>query len=405
MRKFILLLLVAVIGTSCVKNNSSQLSEEEKKYDFEYLYKELKESYPYFYINKRLNNVDWLANKNDYLKRISETRNDKEFFIAINEILGDLNNDHTDTYPTIIYDYFYKGYKGALAEYGMYKSYVEELEKTDTVKTKYWSSIKEQLQEVKHTKIAESQEKNLDGIETQNLMIDLKKEDYVAILRIKSFSYDLVAEDSKRLKTFFQNDLKNYANLIIDIQGNEGGDTTYWMDHIVSYLIKDSLNYTVNYGFKNSERIRKFKPSYFKKKYNYKDLDLENLPQELKTNEYLIYSTEQSIAPKSTQKYQGNIYLLVDGLVYSSAEALAHFFKTTKIGKVVGERTNGDGVGTDPLLLTLPNSGIVVRFTGEMGLNPDGSANEEAKTTPDISIEAVSSDERLHNLLIQITEN
>lgn len=74
------------------------------------------------------------------------------------------------------------------------------------------------------------------------------------------------------------------------------------------------------------------------------------------------------------------------------------------MGKVVGERTNGDGVGTDPLLLTLPNSGIVIRFTGEMGLNPDGSANEEMKTIPDVLIKANSGEERLKQLLLQIKE-
>lgn len=37
----------------------------------------------------------------------------------------------------------------------------------------------------------------------------------------------------------------------------------------------------------------------------------------------------------------------------------------------------------DPVLLALPHSGLVIRFPIGMGLNPDGSANLEAGTTPD----------------------
>jgi len=35
----------------------------------------------------------------------------------------------------------------------------------------------------------------------------------------------------------------------------------------------------------------------------------------------------------------------------------------------------------------LPNSGLIVRFPGEMGLNPDGTVNEEVKTIPDVYVE------------------
>jgi hypothetical protein len=37
--------------------------------------------------------------------------------------------------------------------------------------------------------------------------------------------------------------------------------------------------------------------------------------------------------------------------------------------------------------MLLPNSGIIIRFSSCMGLNPDGTANEEYHTTPDIYVE------------------
>ncbi|MCH2031927.1 MAG: S41 family peptidase [Tenacibaculum sp.] len=397
MKKLIVFLLVVIFNSGCEKDKS-QLTSQEKLEDFDFLYMELEASYPYFHINERLNNIDWLSRRNIYQDQILKTKNDKDFLKALNSILDDLNNDHTDIYPTLNYNYFLKAYQIGFREYGLYKSYIEELEKTDTIKTNYWSSIDKELYEI------EAISEDL-GETKQESNLTIEEKDSIAIIKIRSFSYDLIEEDAKRLKMFFQKKLTNYSTLIIDIQGNEGGDTSYWSDNIVNYLIKDTVKYTVNYAFKNSKRIREFKPSYFEKTYSYEDLDLNQVPQEIKSDEYLIYSTEAKIIPKSKKRYQGNVFLVVDKDVYSSAEALAHFFKTTKIGIVVGERTNGDGVGTDPLLLTLPNSGIVIRFTGEMGLNPDGSANEEMKTTPDVLIKANSREERLNHLLLQIKEN
>lgn len=54
---------------------------------------------------------------------------------------------------------------------------------------------------------------------------------------------------------------------------------------------------------------------------------------------------------------------------------------------MVGTDTGGDGIGFDPIPIVLPNSGLIIRFPGEMGLNPDGTVNEEVKTIPDVYVE------------------
>ncbi|MCT4629484.1 S41 family peptidase [Winogradskyella sp.] len=108
------------------------------------------------------------------------------------------------------------------------------------------------------------------------------------------------------------------------------------------------------------------------------------------------------ITPSTNKAYSGKIYLLVDEAVFSSSEALAFFCKATNFATVVGETTSGNGVGTDPLLITLHHSGVVIRFTREMGLNLDGSANEKTKTEPDVLIKASNKIERRNILLKQI---
>lgn len=83
--------------------------------------------------------------------------------------------------------------------------------------------------------------------------------------------------------------------------------------------------------------------------------------------------------------YSGNIYLLVDRGVFSSSEGFAIFCKDSGWAKVVGnENTGGDGVGIDPIVFKLPNSGLAVRSTAEKGLNKDGSSNLENGTSLDL---------------------
>jgi C-terminal processing protease CtpA/Prc len=82
--------------------------------------------------------------------------------------------------------------------------------------------------------------------------------------------------------------------------------------------------------------------------------------------------------------FTGKIYVLVDRANYSSAEKFCVFCKATEWATLIGEETGGDGIGFDPIFISLPNSGLLVRFPAGMGLNPSGRANEEYHTMPDI---------------------
>ena len=105
---------------------------------------------------------------------------------------------------------------------------------------------------------------------------------------------------------------------------------------------------------------------------------------------------ENTIEPNQSGKaFEGKIYLLADDEVFPSTETLAYFCKATQFTTVAGTQTNGDGIGNDPLLITLPNSGVIIRFTDEMALNPDGSSNEEMRMIPDIILKRKTKKERL----------
>src|SRR5690606_21955752 len=94
-----ILISTTISGCSTGKESMSisnrELTMEEKLEDFEYMYNILEENYPFFKVNERVNGVDWLGNKNEYIEKIKQTKNDEEFAKKLNEIIGELNNGHT----------------------------------------------------------------------------------------------------------------------------------------------------------------------------------------------------------------------------------------------------------------------------------------------------------------------
>ena len=77
LRKLILAIVTVLIFVGFSK--AQTLSEKQKIEDFEYLYKILKENYPYFGVLEREQNIKWLDYKVDFEKAIKETKTDKEF--------------------------------------------------------------------------------------------------------------------------------------------------------------------------------------------------------------------------------------------------------------------------------------------------------------------------------------
>ncbi len=74
--------------------NPKKLSKAEMVADFEYLFKELKENYPFFEVLKRKYDIDFIKNHDIYLKKVKDSKSDQEFIKNLNEIMADLNNYH-----------------------------------------------------------------------------------------------------------------------------------------------------------------------------------------------------------------------------------------------------------------------------------------------------------------------
>jgi hypothetical protein len=108
--------------------------------------------------------------------------------------------------------------------------------------------------------------------------------------------------------------------------------------------------------------------------------NLPHYPPEIKTQFKKFIIAEKTFASVKNAKTLKK-YLLVNHVVYSSAESMAKYYKESGYAILVGSRTGGDGngIGMGPVLCMLPNSGIYFRVTTNMALDADGSADDEVK--------------------------
>jgi len=388
MKKRVLFIIISIFSITLIAYlairtmtslDDKQLTQKQKLDDFEYMYSILKDNYPYFEVNKRQNAVDWLSKKDKYLSKIKATNDDDSFFKALQSILSQLNNGHASMLNK---DY-----------YLLMKSLYEQ----DTSRDKAWlkqlnnATAKERYSTMLSSKVAP-----LDSnyIAPNNVKTSILEKDKIAYMALHSFNSFNITGDMKIITPFLQS-IKNYKELIIDIRGNGGGDSRYWSDNIAPMLLNKQVNDTQYLAFRGGSFVEQFVKDRFgfgySRLHKISDIDngtLKNLPPELK-EEFKYYTNNNiSYAPKNSIGFSGKIYLLVDGGVFSSAEAFAVFAKDTGFATLVGDKTGGDGIGFDPAVCTLPNSGYIFRFPLEMGLTSDGTSNFEHKTEPDIKVSA-----------------
>ncbi|RDY26556.1 peptidase S41 [Romboutsia weinsteinii] len=364
---FICIITTLLIG--CTDTKDISLSQSEKIEDFKYLYKVIEEGYPYLEVNKRVNNVDWLANKEKYLERIKNTKNDEEFISEMTSILSDLNNGHTHTInDESIYEFF----KEIYTDSGEF-DFLEDEKVVDRYKSIGTTSENNKSPIVKKDVTVKDVIKNKVGYMHLPQMY-INEEDI-------KFDMEIIGE--------YINTLENHQALIIDIRGNSGGNDAYWRN-IVKKLITEDITSTgyVLARYKNEVMIN----YYDKLGLSFQNINklpkevLENAPEEVTKDFNLFFESKLTIPSDKTSKFKGNIYLLVDDIVYSSAESFAIFCKQTGFATLIGERTGGDGGGVTPILFNLENSGLIVRMTTDMFLTGDGVCNEEFKTTPDYEV-------------------
>ena len=161
---------------------------------------------------------------------------------------------------------------------------------------------------------------------------ELEIADGLATLKLKTFDFRLIEKYNLKASKFYEeifdkiNESKA-TSLIIDLRGNTGGRNEF-ADEMIPFILQS-----------DADELLKTTISWDGKVRNY------------------------AFPKKAKSAFEGDIYLLVDGVTYSAGASLARFLKEFGNAKVIGEETGtryeGFAAGSTQMI-TLPNSGFKI---------------------------------------------
>ena len=364
----LVLLLCACGGAPGFTASAEEPAPYEK--DYAYLWEQLEESYPYLpYLRSR--GLDTEEIRTRYARELPQIQNDGAFLLLLNRMFSELGRfAHLDAIGP--------------EAYRMYRSVF--LEDEESAALPFTDGFRKVLLDERLSSLYQA-----DGEHTQAQQ-DAARLPRAAVfyypdckalhLRLPSFSQELVARD----RNLVADALARYPeaeHILFDITGNTGGSDLYWLENLVAPF---GCDFTFEYRqfYRASPLFDRY----------YADLDtvaateLADVPlwvEDLGLNRAILSTVTmpeanggQAVACPAQR------WLVADGAVFSAADKFAAFCAATGWARVVGRRTAGDGLGLTPVLLLLPESGVLVRFAITAGENPDGSMNAARGTAPEI---------------------
>ncbi|WP_156951066.1 S41 family peptidase [Saccharibacillus sacchari] len=395
-------LLLTTSSERIAQAEKDSLTADQKVEDVAYLYKLMKENYPYIELSERITGLDWFSRQDYYAQRAAASEDDEAFLNILEQLLGRLGNGHTAMVSKEEYASALRLFLQLQDERGTHGPWVDQLQQPQVVERYQGAQSASEVERKKAEEPANSETSDKYRIASELLGRQLRarnplkfetlEEGRVAYLKIPGLQSERKEADLKQILPFLE-EQKDADALIFDIRGNGGGDSDYWF-RIVQRLTNQPRSWTTYQLFRGGEFAKPFIESKMGISYaqllpidELKDEHLPSLPPETFTD-FDRYSKDQAqITPYEPIGFEGRIYLLVDAGVFSSAEAWANFAKESDWATLVGERTGGDGIGWEGAYVALPNSGYVFRMELMMGLDATGASNFEARTLPDIEVD------------------
>lgn len=371
--------------TTQLDGNWMYLSQEQRVKDFDYLYNMLKENYPYFGVSKR-SGFDLDQKYLEVREKVKKCKNDEEFFELLNDYCGS-EIGHIDLWGTRYFEETKqcKEWASEYAYYGKIHSILDnEVSKENYAKMLAYYERKEE--QALGNEVQQQQEDT--GEVFKNVETRIIEKDKIAYMAIHTFDMNDYEASKKQILDFYK-EVKTYPNLIIDIRNNGGGGMSYYDDLIVGPNITKPVTVSTYYFLKGGENNKSLLS--LGDNEEIKVEPIEKAPYLPHLNaldrdafDYFV-KNDYTIHPLGKEKlFNGHIWMLVNERNYSSSEYAAMFSKESGFATLVGRTTGGDGIGVDPLIFILPESGLVVQYGAIYGTTKDGKSSEEFGTTPDI---------------------
>ena len=201
-------------------------------------------------------------------------------------------------------------------------------------------------------------------------------------IKIRSFAQETVERDRHLVRQAIEQ-YPEAEHVIFDITGNSGGSDWYWMQNIVA-----PFGGSYSFHYRNFYRSARTSEAFYGHVPSVETASLTDAPDwalDLGLDRCFL---TQAVLPEEGGEAPitdctARRWVLIDERVYSASDKFAAFCKTTGWATLVGRPSRGDGLGTTPVLVLLPNTGLLVRFSATAGENPNGSMNARIGTAPD----------------------
>lgn len=326
-----------------------------------------------------------------FRKRVEESENDYEFWEALNDS------------AQMCTGYWHIGLN---SPYWSMTAGLTLSDESDTIKStgkdekssilKYWDVLLSQ----NSYQYKSSRQQRIPAEPMPKLKIIDEK---TAVITIPTFAYNSQREEAGKMLIEYMKQVSDYENVILDLQGNRGGNDTFVYYNLIAPNIDEIITKVGLRFFKMSNDIMEAnlisrvgsEPKRYRIGYEeevvYGSAPISQLPEELQVEnsdygnaDYFIRN-DKIIFPRFNHKIlKGKIWVLTYSENYSAAETFVSFCKSTGFAVLVGKQTKGDGGGGQPLWFSLPNSRLEGSVTSLWRLNEDGTNNIEEGTKPDI---------------------
>lgn len=206
---------------------------------------------------------------------------------------------------------------------------------------------------------------------TPSPQFELSEKEDLAVLKLPRSFYNKKIDpnfDSLLQEVFAQVQEHKIKNLILDLRNNEGGSEHHQIE-LMSYLYDQPFKLYQNIYLSNLD-FRPLRSIIIERDtadllFNNDDEYMRKLTDNLWINNY-EYSKNLRLNPPKENVFKGQLYVLINGITFSSAADLAADLRKTTDAIFIGEESGGlfEGpTGGNSIVVQLPNSKIMVRIS------------------------------------------
>jgi hypothetical protein len=253
----------------------------------------------------------------------------------------------------------------------------------------------------KPKKPKKKEKKEIPSIDAKENCTCIELTDEVGYIRVKRMMLSeldfiftgILKKDRKIIEAFLDRSEGKYTKLIIDIRNNDGGNNHYGYENLIRPFLDEPVTYSHVAGIRRKYRddlkdsVLKTLRMCSRPKDHVISTEEVGAPEGFDPNEWVFYKLTRRIKPANRYNFDGDIYVLINGGVFSAADDYANAVKRMGFATLVGQNTAGGCAAyIGPPVIRLPASGMIFRVETEIVINPDGSINELVGTPPDVRL-------------------